>query len=65
MNLFVAVAFLAFGELANLLLVSLSVCSILGEIVRKWGEYKNYKGIPKHKMFEGEKVDCWLMELAL
>ena len=30
MNLFVAVAFLAFGELANLLLVSLSVCSILG-----------------------------------
>jgi|MGYP001783842081 energy-coupling factor transport system substrate-specific component len=43
MNLFVAVAFLAFGELANLLLVSLSVCSILGGIVRKWVEYKNYK----------------------
>lgn len=39
-NLFVAVAFLAFGELANLLLVSLSVCSILGGIVRKWVEYK-------------------------
>ena len=35
MNLFVAVAFLAFGELANLLLVSLSVCSILGGVVRK------------------------------
>ena len=45
MNLFVAVTFLAFGELANLLLVSLSVCSILGGIVRKWVEYKNYKGI--------------------
>ena len=43
MNLFVAVAFLAFGELANLLLVRLSVCSILGGIVRKWVEYKNYK----------------------
>ncbi len=43
MNLFVAAAFLAFGELANLLLVSLSVCSILGGIVRKWVEYKNYK----------------------
>jgi len=40
MNLFVAVAFLAFGVL---LLVSLSVCSILGGIVRKWVEYKNYK----------------------
>lgn len=43
MNLFVVIAFLAFGELANLLLVSLSVCSILGGIVRKWVEYKNYK----------------------
>ena len=43
MNLFVAVAFLAFGELANLLLVSLSVCSILGGVVRKWVGYKNYK----------------------
>jgi len=24
-----------------------------------------YKSLPKHEMFEGEKVDCWLMELAL
>jgi RimJ/RimL family protein N-acetyltransferase len=23
------------------------------------------KSLPKHEMFEGEKVNCWLMELAL
>ena len=45
MNLFVAIAFVAFGELANLLLGSLIVCSILAEIIRKWAGYKNYKGI--------------------
>ena len=43
--LFVAIAFVAFGELANLLLGSLIVCSILAEIIRKWAGYKNYKGI--------------------
>ena len=45
MNLFVAIAFVAFGELANLLLGSLIACSILAEIIRKWAGYKNYKGI--------------------
>ena len=40
-----AIAFVAFGELANLLLGSLIVCSILAEIIRKWAGYKNYKGI--------------------
>lgn len=45
MNLFVAIAFVAFGELANLLLGSLIVCSVLAEIIRKWAGYKNYKGI--------------------
>ena len=35
----------AFGELANLLLGSLIVCSILAEIIRKGAGYKNYKGI--------------------
>lgn len=39
------IAFVAFGELANLLLGSLIVCSILAEIIRKWAGYKNYKGI--------------------
>ena len=34
MNLFVAIAFVAFGELANLLLGSLIACSILAEIIR-------------------------------
>ena len=45
MNLFVAIAFVALGELANLLLGSLIACSILAEIIRKWAGYKNYKGI--------------------
>ena len=27
--------------------------------------FKIIKSLPKHEMFEGEKVDCWLMELAL
>lgn len=45
MNLFVAAAFMAFGELANLLLASLIICSILAEAVRKWAGYENYKGI--------------------
>ncbi len=27
--------------------------------------FKNIKPLPKHEMFEGEKVDCWLMELVL
>ena len=27
--------------------------------------FKTIKSLPKHEMFEGEKVDCWLMELAL
>ena len=27
--------------------------------------FKIIKPLPKHEMFEGEKVDCWLMELAL
>ena len=27
--------------------------------------FKIIKSLPEHEMFEGEKVDCWLMELAL
>ena len=27
--------------------------------------FKIIKPLPKHEMFEGEKVDCWLMELVL
>ena len=27
--------------------------------------FKIIKPLPKHELFEGEKVDCWLMELAL
>lgn len=27
--------------------------------------FKIIKPLPKQEMFEGEKVDCWLMELAL
>ena len=27
--------------------------------------FKIIKSLPKPEMFEGEKVDCWLMELAL
>lgn len=45
MNLFVVIAFLAFGELANMLLISLIVCAILAEIVRRRMGYKNYKGV--------------------
>lgn len=45
MNLFVVIAFLTFGELANMLLISLIVCAILAEIVRKRMGYKNYKGV--------------------
>ena len=36
---------LAFGELANMLLISLIVCAILAEIVRRRMGYKNYKGV--------------------
>ena len=49
MNLFVAVAFLAFGELANLLLVSLSVCSILGEL---FGNGSNIRIISNQRFWE-------------
>ncbi len=45
MNLFVALGFAAAGELANLLLVSLVVCAIIAEIVRRISGYKNYKGL--------------------
>ena len=45
MNLFVVIAFLAFWELANMLLISLIVCAILAEIVRRRMGYKNYKGV--------------------
>ena len=27
--------------------------------------FKIIKPLPKHELFEGEKVNCWLMELAL
>lgn len=45
MNLFVALGFMVFGELANLLLVSLIACSIVAEIIRKAFGYEDFKGL--------------------
>ena len=65
MNLFVAIAFVAFGELANLLLGSLIVCSILAEIIRKWAGYKNYKGIMNYAEILSTLTSPWFMVLAI